>query len=143
MPSTLTDVQDLIEAYAETAESLERNRKFGEGLFGITPGPADDPAHDRFVEDLRQMLNQFGSQNPVSSEVLPVLETIYDAAQNHQSVQSAYWMLMAVHGLTADLIPRLSHEDAAMLLGRYEKQFPRRFRLPVQRQVISALKKQR
>ena len=43
MPITLTDVQDLIEAYAETAESLERNRKFGEGLFGITPGPADDP----------------------------------------------------------------------------------------------------
>ena len=143
MPITQVEVQTLIEEYAEKAAELERNRKLGEGLFGITPGPADNPAHDKFVEDLRQMLGQFAAQDPPSEQVLPVLESVYDAAQAHQAVKSAYWMLMAVHGLTVDLIPRLNQADAAELLSRYEAQFPRRVRMPVQKQVISALKKQR
>lgn len=143
MPITQAEVQTLIEEYAEKAAELERNRKVGEGLFGITPGPADNPCHDKFVEDLRQMLGQFAAQDPLSGQVLPVLETVYGAAQAHQTVQSAYWMLMAVHGLTVDLIPLLNQADATALLSRYEAQFPRRVRMPVQKQVISALKKQR
>ena len=143
MEITQAEIQNLIEEYAEKAAELERNRRFGEGLFGITRGPADDPCHDKFVQDLREMLVQFAAQEPSSNQVLSILETIYDAASPYESIKSAYWMLLAVHGQTLDLIPQLDPADAADLLSRYKKQFPRRFRMPVQRQVITALSNQR
>ena len=142
MEITQAEIQTLIEEYADKAADLEKNRRFGEGLFGITRGPADDHCHDQFVEDLRAMLTQFAGQNPSSGQVLSVLETVYSAAAPYESVKSAYWMLLAVHGQTLDLIPLLNPEDASGLLSRYKKQFPRRFRMPVQRQVITALSRQ-
>jgi hypothetical protein len=50
-------------------------------------------------------------------------------------------MLNAVHGLTLGLAERLSPQDAEKLCKLYEKEIPRRKRLPVQKKVMSALKK--
>ena len=55
---------------------------------------------------------------------------------------SVYWMLLAVHGLTQPLIARLRPEDAQAMYLWYQKAYPRRERLPVQNQVLEALKRQ-
>ena len=61
--------------------------------------------------------------------------------KEHPEPLSVFWMLNAVHGLTADLIPLLDPDDATLLRGQYDRDFPRRERLPVQKKVYEALKK--
>mgnify|MGYP007102093307 CR=1 FL=1 len=132
----------LYESYLDTVRTLERNRKPGEGIFGLKGGPADDPCHDRFVDDLTAAIADFAAQEPSSEECRSVLEHMFTVPSAHRELRSAYWMLIAVHGLTPLLIARLSAADAAALYERYGKEYRRWERLPVQKQVLDALKKQ-
>ena len=134
-------VQALFRDYIEEAERLEKERKPSDGLFGMSPKPADDPCHDRFADELEAALSGFAAGNPGPEEVLEVLSFVYHAPKEHQEPLSVFWMLNAVHGLTADLIPLLDPDDATLLRGQYDRDFPRRERLPVQKKVYEALKK--
>ena len=132
----------LYEAYIDAVRTLERNRRPGEGLFGLKGGPADDPCHDRFAKDLEAAIAELSAEEPSPDEARTVLEHIFEAPSAHRELKSAYWMLIAVHGLTAPLIGWLSAPDAAELHRRYAKEYRRWERLPVQNQVLEALKKQ-
>ena len=132
----------LYETYLYAVRTLERNRKPGEGIFGLKGGPADDPCHDRFVDDLTAVITDFAAQEPSSAECRAVLEHMFTVPSAHRELKSAYWMLIAVHGLTPPLIDRLSAADARALYTRYGAEYRRWERLPVQRQVLDALKKQ-
>ena len=136
-PERLRAVYD---AYLDKVEELERNRKPGDGLFGLRPGPADHPCHDRFGEELAALLKEYAGTAPPSSELRQMLEEIYLAAKKYPEPQSSYWMLIAVHGLTEEMIGLLSSEDAGGLLARYEKIWPRRERLPVQTRIVKKLR---
>jgi len=135
-------IRALYEAYLDTVGTLERNRKPGEGIFGLKGGPADDPCHDRFVDDLTAAIADFAAQEPASGECRAVLEHMFTAPSCHRALKSAYWILIAVHGLTPPLIGRLAAADAAALHGLYGREYRRWERLPVQKQVLEALKKQ-
>ena len=52
----------------------------------------------------------------------------------------AFWMLIAVQGLTQPLIALLNAQDARTVAELYEKSFKRRERLPVQTRLIKALR---
>ena len=136
-----TRIRALYEAYIETVETLERNRKPGEGLLGLKPGPADDPCHDRFADDLEAALAEYTAEEPSSEETSAVLEYIYTVPTEHREPISIYWMLVAVHGLTQPLIGRLSPADANRLAQLYAGAYRRWERLPAQKQALAALKK--
>jgi hypothetical protein len=87
------------------------------------------------------LLSDFASEKPDSAALRPVLEKLLRAAKDHPEPKSAYWMLVAVQGLSRELIPGLSREDAAALMKDYERTWPRHTRLPVQDDVLKALKK--
>ena len=133
-------VQALFRDYIEEAERLEKERKPSDGLFGMSPKPADDPCHGRFADDLEEALSGFAAGNPEPEEVREVLSFIYHAPKEHPEPLSVLWMLNAVHSLTADLIHLLDPKDAALLCGQYDQDFPRRERLPAQKKVYEALK---
>lgn len=135
-------IRALYETYLDTVEMLERNRKPGDGIFGLKGGPADDPCHDRFADDLEAAIADFSAQEPSSEEIRGVLEYMYDLPSSHRDSKTAYWMLIAVHGLTPPLIGGLSAADAAALCERYGSEYRRWERLPVQKQVLNVLKKQ-
>ena len=67
------------------------------------------------------------------------MEAVFDAPRKHPEPKSAYWMLVAVQGLTRVLIPGLSKEDAAALAARYAEDYPRRERLPAQDELLTLL----
>ncbi len=136
----LSAVQALFLDYVEEAERLEKERKPSGGLFGIGPKSADDPCHDRFADDLEAVLSDFAAGSPGPEEVREVPAFICHAPKQHPEPLSVFWMLNAVHGLTADLIPLLDPRDAALLCRQYDQDFPRRERLPVQKKVYEALK---
>ena len=134
-------IRALYEAYVDQVETLERNRKFGEGIFGLKGGPADDPCHDRFAADLEALIGEFAQGDPAPAEIRTALEYMYSVPLAHRDSKTAYWMLLAVHGLTLGLAERLPREESAPLRARYAKDYPRWERLPVQKKVLDALKK--
>ena len=136
----LARMDGVLEDYAAAAWQQERNRKPSE-LFGLKFGPADDPLHDRFGKDMAAILSDFMTENPHSAALRTVLAKLYGAAKQYPEPKSAYWMLIAVQGLSKELIPSLSREDAAALAKDFETAWPRRSRLPVQDDVLKLLKK--
>ena len=136
----LPEVQALYQAYLEDAERVERERKPGEGLFGIGKKPSDDLCHERFAAELESLLKELEAQAADSARVRAVLQYIYRAPLKNREPISAYWMLNAVHGLTLSLIGRLNAEDAAVLRTQYAADISQREMLPVQKQVFSKLK---
>ena len=133
-------LEALYDAYLTTVEGLERNRKFGEGMFGFRGGPADNPCHDRFAEDLRALLGDFAAAEPDSADIRTMLAWVYEAPKRGAVPKSAYWMLIAVQALTKELIGGLSAEDARSLAARFEELYPRHERLPVQIELIRLLR---
>ena len=66
MESWLSRLEALYNDYIGTVQELERNRKPGEGLFGMRSGPKDNPCHERFSEDVEKMLKDFRDTSPTS-----------------------------------------------------------------------------
>ena len=136
----LQRLRALTEDYRELVAEKERTSSFFAGAFGMKGGPADDPCHERYAMQLKELLEEMLSASPGSEEVRAVLEEIYAAPLRRPCPSSAYWMLLAVHGLTEDAIARLDPADARALWERYRKDHPRHKRLPVQEQILRRLK---
>lgn len=135
----LTDIQELYLQYLDAAIHAEQERRVTDGMFGIGKKASDDPCHTAFPEQLESMLHQFAAQKPDSEAVTGVLSYIYQIPVLHREPQSAFWMLIAVHGLSKELIPCLNKQDAAALCKEYCKTYRKWERLPVQKEVIRQL----
>ena len=121
--------------------ALKREQKPGQGIFGFGKKPSDDICHDRFATDLDTWLGAYYETNPDSKSVREVLTMVYHAPKEHPEPRSAFWMLIAVQGLTKKLIPLLSPADAAALATDYAETYARRERLPAQKQLLDAMQK--
>ncbi len=137
----LQEVRALYEAYLDKAAQVVRDRKPGQGIFGLPGGPSRDPCHNRFAEDLQALLTAYAGEDHSPGETRELLAYIYAAPLAHRDMTNAYWMLLAVHGEALPLIEGLTPEDAAAMAGQYAVDYPRRDRFPVQKQTLAALKK--
>lgn len=136
----LEEIAGLYEAYVDEFHRLERYRRPLEGAFGLGGGPQNYPCHETFARDLEELLGRFAAQAPSSDQVGPALRYVYFTAPDRWKLESAvYWMLLAVQGLTLELIPLLDSTEAEMLYKAYQDAYPRRQRLPVQTKVSAAL----
>ncbi len=139
MPEQL---EALYEAYLNEFRRMEQGRRPFEGVFGLGGGPQSYPCHSKFAEDLERLLKDFAAQAPSSGQVGQVLSYIYFTAPVRWKAEPAVdWMLLAVHGLTQELIPLLDAGDAQPLRDTYQDVYPRRSRLPVQTKLFAALQK--
>lgn len=140
----LEEVRRVYEMYLGRMEELQRKRKPAEGLFGVGGGPAADPCQEEFPRQLEAVLKALERTEPASPEARQVLEYLYQAPLPYrQADQTVYWMLTAVHGLSLDLISRLTPEDAGGLWEGYRQNYPRWERLPAQKKVLAALNARR
>ena len=132
----------LYEAYFEQVRAAEKRLKPADGLFGMGEKLSNAPCHDAFWKALRAFLEGMDVKE-APGQVGQALDFIYRAPFAYPDVHpSVYWMLLAVQGLTQPLIACLRPEDAQALYRWYQKAYPRRERLPVQNQVLEALKRQ-
>ena len=132
----------LYEAYFEQVRAAEKRLKPADGLFGMGERLANAPCHDAFWKALRAFLEGMDVKE-APGQVGQALDFIYRAPFAYPDVHpSVYWMLLAVQGLTQPVITHLRPEDAQALYLWYQKAYPRRERLPVQNQVLEALKRQ-
>lgn len=135
----MNEVQRLYEEYISWVRQLEEKRKPGDGLLGLGKGPADDPCHDRFAGELEGLLEKIAGEGLPSGQIQAILTYIYRIPLENQDTQTAYWMLMAVHGLTLGLLGQITPAQAQTLWEGYKADYPRWERLPVQKQVLSTL----
>ena len=129
----------LYEGYLEQARKVEQERNPLDGVLGFGSKSEDAPCHDQFIKAMGTLLNTASEDNLNSNEIREVLEYIYRAPKENQEPLSAYWMLIAVHGQTTDLIKHLSREDAGTLWAEYKRIYRHWDRLPAQEKVLAAL----
>lgn len=137
------EIQALYEAYIARAEQLEREKKPGDGLLGLTSGPKDDPCHEQFASDLEALLKEMRAREPSSAEIREALAYVYRMPLDHREPLTVYWMLQAVHGMTADLAECLTAQDAQALREAYVRDYRRWERLPAQKKALAALDRAR
>ncbi len=124
----LDEVKKLPDRYLRTA-----------GLLGVGSGPKGDPCHEKFYEEAKSAADILASVVPDSETALTAVTLILKSAEEHADEDYATMMLVAAQGHAIPLIEYLTPEDAADLLAWYDKTYPRRTRLPVQKEVGKAL----
>ena len=139
-PIGLEEIQKLYADYLEQVHQAELSRKGMSGYMGFGPKLGDDPCHSRFAQSLEALLNDIARQKPISAQVREMLAYIYRAPLEHRKPPAVYWMLIAVQGLSIELIDRLNREDALALWTEYKKLYRWGERLAVQKKVLAALR---
>lgn len=141
MSAMLEEVVRIYEAYLEEFYQQKKSRGPFDGIFGLRGGPQDYPCHEKFIQDLDRQLKSLLSQSPAPHETEEVLWYIYcEAPARWEREPTVYYMLLAAHSLTPDLTGCLDASGAQALYDAYQKQYPRRRRLPVQIKILDALK---
>lgn len=137
----LDEIARIYEAYVEEFYRQKKGHKPLDGIFGFGTGPQDYPCHETFIQDLDRQIKSLLSQSPGPREAEEILRYIYCGAPARWEAESTvYWMLLAAHSLTPDLIGRLDASGAQALYDEYRKRYPRRKRLPIQVKLLNALK---
>ena len=138
---SLEEIRQLYADYLEQVRQAEQSRKPLEGYLGFGRRLGTEPCHSAFAQALEALLGEIAQSAISSGETREMLEYIYRAPQEHRKPLAVYWMLIAVHGSTIRLINRLDRADAQALWTEYKRCYQRGDRLPVQKQVLAALKK--
>lgn len=135
----LRELRRLYGEYLARARQAEAELRPLDGAFGFGRRSEDDPCHSRFTEELGTLMRAAAAEGLESAELRAMLAYMYRAPKENREPLAAYWMLMAVHGLTLELAGQLRREDAEALWGEYNAAYPRRERLPPQKKVLAAL----
>ncbi len=128
--------------YEEAVRDVQKNRKLFDGVMGLGNHPGNAPCHDALDKKVETLCREAaGPENSAERETL--IREICQAALDWKGPEYARLMLVAVQRHTLGLIPELEPEERERLAAWYQKAYPRWNRLPVQSQVLSALKKGR
>nr|MBQ8245286.1 hypothetical protein [Oscillospiraceae bacterium] len=128
------------EAYTQDVAKVYKDARPMDGLFGWGDDPRRDPCHMRFYEDLEQWVKHFLSAAPGQEEVYEAVRFMLETPAEHRD-GPCFWFMFAAQGLTRELIPLLSAAQCGALRDSYDDRYPRRDRMPVQKEVYKSLKK--
>lgn len=142
MDTILTALEQAYSDYRAELAQAEKKQKPTDGLFGLGHSIKDDPCHDRLDERIAALVQQAAAEHIDAKLAAQALRLLYTQTSLYPYPESARWMLYATerHGL--QLVPLLTREDAAELCREYGKRYKLWDRLPVQRQLHQALKRQ-
>lgn len=134
----LNRLREIYGAYIEKTVQLQNDRKIFQGVLGFGAKLSDDPCHGQFAADVEAIVAEMAAEVS-AEEAQAALEFMLKTPEEHKGNTLAYWMLLAVHGKTNPLVAKLAAEGASELLEWYEKQYPKRMRLPVQKDLVKQL----
>ena len=128
------------EKYVQDAIVIRKNAGPLAGIFGMGGGPQNDPAHVVFYEDVQKWVAAFLETDPEEAACFEAARFILCASEE-MGQKDSYWMMYAAHGLARELLPRLSAEHCGWLMEYYDAHYPKKERLPVQKEVYKLLQK--
>lgn len=136
----LQQLKDIYVSYTEELAKVVKEAGPMDGLFGWGDDPRKDPCHMRFYENVEQWVGTFLAAAPVQTDVFHAVRYILETPAEYRG-KSCFWFMYAAQGLTRELIPMLTPQQCAQLRGFYDEAYPRRDRMPVQKEVYKLLKK--
>ena len=139
MTLSMDELNKRIEEYISYCEELFKSANPFAGVFGFSGGPKEDKGHREFYDDVGIMTDRVlneGEQEKISQMAEALLFSVSSAEKEHP----AYWMIRAINGHALKLIPELAPERKNELLKRFSATFPKNKRLPIEEQLVKALK---
>jgi hypothetical protein len=126
--------------YHDYTKELFSKAKFADGLFGFGDDPRKDKGHTQFFDEVGQIVEALSQESLSPEEAAEAVQFILTAPSLAEDNKTMEWMLIAAQQHAIPLVPFLSPADAKTILVAFEKENPRRMRLPSQNQVAKALK---
>lgn len=141
---TAAELQCLYSDYLKEMKQLSAQRRLFEGILGFGKKPGKDICNRRFYDQVDQLVSGLADSYPDEVEAEAVVETLLHSEERAKlsSNNDAKWMFIAIQGHALKLIPFLSPKAARELLTWYQKAYRPYQLMPVQRDVITALKRQ-
>lgn len=127
------------ENYVEEAIAIRKKAGPLAGIFGLGNSPQNDPAHVFFYEDVQKWVRDFLKTDPGASDCFEAAKFIL-CAPAQMGQEDSYGMMYAAQGLARDLLPGLSAQHCAWLLEFYDDHYPKKERMPVQKELYKRLK---
>ena len=140
--SNYTDrFREIMTGYKEELEKSRKNRKITSGIFGFGGGPGDDPCHDAMDKQVGGLTAEIAEETVESEEISELVTAILREEKNREWSESAKWSVIAIQRYTIPLIPKIPADRKKEIDAWYEKAYPKRMRLPIQRQIVKELNK--
>jgi len=131
---------EIYEQYVRDVEAVRAKAKPVDGLFGMGDDPRKDPCHMAFYDRVEQWTKTFLASDSEQAEVFAAAKILLQTPATHKG-QECFWFLYAAQGFAREMIPRLSAEQCRELRSFYDEAYPKRDRMPVQKEVYKLLKK--
>lgn len=128
------------EKYVEEAIAIRKKAGPLAGVFGFGTSPQNDPGHVFFYEDVQKWMAEFLKRDPDAAAREEVARFVL-CAPAEMGKEDSYWMMYAAQGLVRELIPGLTGECCAQLQDFYDEHYPKKDRMPVQKEIYKMLKK--
>ena len=135
-------LRGICEEYLLQVDQLLRNAKPGDGLLGMGKAPQHDPCHDAFDQQVETCVTAAIGEGLSPAEASQLATVLLLFEREREAPPCASWMLIAIHRHGLRLVPLLSSQGAAELYQQYRKAYPIHRRLPVQRELLKALRQQ-
>jgi hypothetical protein len=136
----LQQLEGIYEKYVQDVAKIYKDAKPMDGLFGWGDDPRKDPCHMRFYEETENWVAAFLAANPGGEDRYRAAKTIIESAAAYRE-KPCFWFMYAAHGLAKDLIGGLTPQQCGQLREFYDESYPKRDRMPVQKDVYKLLKK--
>ena len=140
MSEYVVKYREIIEQYIEALAEADKHRKPGSGILGIGPGPGDDPCHMAMDEQVAALTAEMAENETDPAVIGELVKAILEAEQSRKWPEAAKWAVLATQRHTIPLITGMNQSDRKDVLAWFEKAYPRRLRMPIQKQIINALK---
>ena len=133
--------QGIMGQYSEELEKAGTRRKITGGLFGFGAGPGDDPCHEAMDKQVGELTAQALAEETRPEELASLVTAILRAEKDRNWSEAAKWAVLAIQRYTIPMIPKIGPEDRKKLSSWYSQAYPKRIRLPIQKQVVKELEK--
>ena len=134
------EFQRVLAAYQEDLQRLADSLRPGDGILGFGRKPGDDPCHERFDEETAKLAESWAQPSSDREEAAELARRILRCDQELTLPVYAQVMLIAIQRHVLLLIPRLTEPEAREIRLWFEKQYPYFRRVPVQQEILKALK---
>lgn len=131
----------ILERYREELQKVGKGRKRFSGIFGIGAGPGDDPCHTMMDQQVEKLTAEMAEGETTPDETAALVSDILKAEKTCEWTPASKWAVIAVQRHALPLIPKMNPEGRKELADWYVKAYPRRERLPIQKDIIQELSK--
>ena len=139
MEDCFTALEQAFTLYRQDLDNYAKKSRPTDGLLGFGRSLKDDACHERFDERVKEAVDGVIAVSPASEDAARTMKMLLRDDLSAWPL-AAQWMLRAIERHCIPLIPFLTPETAAAFQKEYTARYKPWDRLPVQQEILKALK---